>query len=77
MLTEQNPYLFFVNKDLKIMTYEYTKDEQSFVCIKHGEDEMHMPTKTWRAMHQGWLDNGWDATLDDTSCVDACFEEEE
>ncbi len=68
---------WFYDEQNKTSGYEQMVAGQSFIVLRHNNEELKIPINTWRVMMKTWQKKNWDPKFDTLDVVDECFEEEE
>lgn len=64
---------WYYDETTKTSGYEEMIAGQSFILLRQGTDEIHIPVQAWRKMMTAWQKNKWDPKFDDLSVTDECF----
>ena len=65
---------WFYDEAAETSGYEEMIAGQSFILLRHGNDEIHIPIHTWRKMMTTWQEKKWDPKYDTLAVTDECFD---
>lgn len=65
---------WFFDEDARTSAYEVMIAGQSFILLRHGGDDLHIPINTWRKMMEVWQEKKWDSKFDTLAVTDECFD---
>jgi hypothetical protein len=67
---------WFYDEEAKTSAYEVMVAGQSFIFLRHKEEEIYIPIHTWRVMMDTWREKKWDPKFDNLNVVDECFSDQ-